>query len=267
MTTLVIGPLAFAGDRLALLATILFLLVAGAILAWRVDARLGSWAMTLVPLGLVAGRLGHVLVQPAGFIEEPLRILAISDGGFWLPAALAAAVAYTLYAFRAWRLRTWSLGALAATAFVWTVAWQLVATTEALAAPETSLALLDGETTTLSAFRGGPVVVNLWATWCPPCRREMPMLVKAAAERPDTAFVFANQGEGPGAIIQYLQRSGLVIPTLVLDQGFALARHYSVQGYPATLFLDADGVLQDIHFGEISRETLDAKLAKAGATP
>src|SRR5699024_2017551 len=70
--------------------------------------------------------------------------------------------------------------------------------------PELALEDLSGETVLLTAFHGRPVVLNLWATWCPPCRREMPLLADAQAARPDLHFVFANQAEGPGTIRQYL---------------------------------------------------------------
>lgn len=260
MTTLVIGPLAFGGDGLALLVALAFLLSCGSLMAYLVDDRLGTWAMAIVPVGLLAARLGHVVLHPSGYVSDPARILRLADGGLVAWLVPLAAIPFTFAYLKGWKLRRWSLGVLVATALVWSVAWQLVTATTAMASPEMSFATLNGQPRTIAAFRGKPVVLNLWATWCPPCRREMPMLVEAAAERADVTFVFANQGEGAGTVVGYLAKAGLDIPNLLLDQGIDLARHYSVQGYPATLFLYADGTLRTSHFGEISREALDAKI-------
>ncbi|WP_062233587.1 TlpA family protein disulfide reductase [Aureimonas sp. N4] len=265
MATLALGPFTFAGDRLALFLALVFLLVAGMILSLRVDDRLGTWAMSIVSIGIVAARLGHMAARPIGFVDDPVAVLRIADGGLMLSVGLAAVAAYTAYAMRGRRMRLWSFGTLSAVVLVWTVSWQLATATEAIAAPRTAYPILKGEAVRLDDFRGKPTVVNLWATWCPPCPREMPMLAKAAGERSDVNFVFANQGEGPDAIIRYLAQSGLDLPALLLDQGFEISRHYSVQGYPATLFLDAEGTVRTMHFGEIDRPTLDAKIHDAGS--
>jgi protein-disulfide isomerase-like protein with CxxC motif len=93
----------------------------------------------------------------------------------------------------------------------------------------------------------------------------MPMMATMAAESDDAVFVFANQGEGAHTVSQFMADAALSIDHVLLDQGFALARHYSVQGYPATLFLDASGTLRSLHFGEISREALAAGIDSAKA--
>ncbi|MBB4001542.1 TlpA disulfide reductase family protein [Aurantimonas endophytica] len=265
MTALTLGPLVFAGDRLAAIIGFVAFLAVAAILSRRVDDRLGNWSLAIVPIGLVAARLGHVALHWETFAPEPLRIFSIREGGFSLWAGLAAALLTTLYVFRDVRLRAWSIGALAGAFVVWNTAWQLVATTTALAAPAESFAMLDGAEQPLSDFAGKPVVINLWATWCPPCRREMPMMATMAAERDDAVFVFANQGESAHAVSQFMADAALSINHVLLDQGFALARHYSVAGYPATLFLDASGTLRSLHFGEISREALAAGIDSAKA--
>src|SRR3546814_7473677 len=64
---------------------------------------------------------------------------------------------------------------------------------------------------------GEPMVVNLWATWCPPCRREMPVLAKAQEERGDVTFVFVNQGESESEIRDYLRESHLQLSNVLLD--------------------------------------------------
>jgi thiol-disulfide isomerase/thioredoxin len=117
----------------------------------------------------------------------------------------------------------------------------------------------------LGDFAGKPIVVNLWASWCPPCRREMPLLAETAAARKDVTFLFVNQGESPQTIRSYLARENLTLSPVLLDQAMQLPRHYSAPGMPTTLFLRADGTLASIHMGEISPELLSAKIDRITA--
>ncbi|NDW06577.1 TlpA disulfide reductase family protein [Jiella pacifica] len=260
MTTLTLGPLVFAGERLAAVIAIVVFLVISATLSARLDARIGGWSMGALVVGVVAARIGHVLLNLPGFAADPWRIAMIWQGGFSLPAGLLAVVVYSLFQLRETHTRIGSLAALAAALIVWNVTFQLVATTTAIAAAPATLATLQGSEVKLADFKGRPVVVNLWATWCPPCRREMPALMRAAEKRTDTAFVLANQGEDASATVRFLGTAGLAADHVVLDQEMALARHYGVQGFPVTLFLDRRGILRTMHFGEISPEALNAAI-------
>lgn len=144
--------------------------------------------------------------------------------------------------------------------FVFTTLWQAA---EGPSAPRFTLARLDGSRAPAIADRAGrPAVVNLWASWCPPCRREMPLLAEAAAALPDVDFIFANQGEGAVAIQSYLDDENLELENVVLDPAHSLSRHYAAPGMPVTLFLGADGQVVTSHFGEISREALDVAIAR-----
>ncbi|ORE99199.1 TlpA disulfide reductase family protein [Aurantimonas sp. 22II-16-19i] len=260
MTALTLGPLVFAGERLAAVIAIVVFLAISAILSARLDARIGGWSMAALVVGVVAARIGHVLLHLPGFAADPWRIPMIWQGGFSLPAGLLAVVVYSFFRLRETHTRIGSLAALAAALIVWNVTFQLVATTTAIAAPPATMTTLQGSEVQLADFEGRPVVVNLWATWCPPCRREMPTLMQTAKERTDIAFVLANQGEGAGAITRFLGTAGLAADHVALDQEMALARHYGVQGFPVTLFLDRRGILQNMHFGEISPEALNAAI-------
>jgi thiol-disulfide isomerase/thioredoxin len=115
---------------------------------------------------------------------------------------------------------------------------------------------LAGERFNPSELEGQPVVINLWATWCPPCRREMPMMADVAANTDAAELVFVNQGEGQEIIQRYLTAENLELEHVVLDGLGEFGRHYEVPGLPATLFLKSDGTLQSVHMGEISREDL-----------
>ncbi|MGO4839168.1 TlpA family protein disulfide reductase, partial [Rhizobiaceae sp. 2RAB30] len=152
-----------------------------------------------------------------------------------------------------------SLVPIVAGLFVWHAADRLTAGTEAIPLPETTFRTLAGEELALTSRTGRPIVMNLWASWCPPCRREMPMMADIAASSPDVAFVFANQGENPGQVGAYLDRERLELPLILLDRLSELGGHYKAPGLPATLFIGSDGVLADVHIGEISREILIEK--------
>jgi thiol-disulfide isomerase/thioredoxin len=123
--------------------------------------------------------------------------------------------------------------------------------------PDLALRTLDGGNLHLRAT-GKPVVLNLWATWCPPCRREMPAMGAAQAANPDVAFVFVNQGEDAHEVRRYLEGERLALANVALDPARRVARASGVSGYPTTLFYDARGKLVARHMGELSK----AKLAE-----
>ena len=114
----------------------------------------------------------------------------------------------------------------------------------------------DGAPLALQHMRGQPLVVNLWATWCPPCRRELPMLVDAARRWHGVRIVLVDQRESAAQVRDYLRAAGLRPPLLGLDAQGALASRYRAPGLPTTLFFAADGSLQRMYVGELSAATL-----------
>lgn len=269
MSAVAIGPLMLAGDRLAVVAGMLvFLLLAGTF-ASRVDPRIGIWCGWALIVGLLVARMAHVALHWSSFAVEPLRAFAFWDGGFFWPAGVAAAMAVAWPLLAGARARLWAAGSLAAGVLV-AVSGLQFATVESIASPHVFLPVLDGGELALSEG-AGPTVVNLWASWCPPCRREMPMMAAVAATTTGVRFVFANQAEDRAAIREYLDEAGISLPIVLLDSNAVIAKHYGVPGLPATLFIGSDGVLADVHLGEISRAVFDAKLAMlegdGGAAP
>lgn len=262
-----IGPLVLAADRFAVvLAIFLFSIITG-ILGHRVDTVFHRWFWWVGIGGLVAARLGHVAIHWQSFAEEPWRIPAFWQGGFFWPAG-AAAVALTLVlVLTNVRQRLWALLALTLSVFVWNVTWQLTSSTNALPLPAGIYQSLAGAPVSLENGSGKPMVVNLWATWCPPCRREMPMMAKVSETSVDVDIVFANQGEGRERVAGYLAAENLVLRTVLLDPFSELSRHYGAVGLPMTLFIGADGILNHAHFGEISKEILQSNIARLISNP
>lgn len=101
---------------------------------------------------------------------------------------------------------------------------------------------LQGKTWTLADLRGRAVVLNFWATWCPPCRAEMPSLQQLAEiYGPEQLLVLAlNVGEGPRRITQYLQSSGLNL-TVLLDPQSEAAKAWGANVLPTTILIDSEG--------------------------
>jgi peroxiredoxin len=124
-------------------------------------------------------------------------------------------------------------------------------------APGFTLETLDGETVTLADFRGKVVVVNFWATWCLPCRTEMPALERAWNALQDNGLVIlaVNLQESPGHVSAFVKELGLTFPVL-LDRNGAAFDQYQVQLYPTTFFIGRDGIIQEVVFGGPMAETL-----------
>ncbi|RDI96714.1 TlpA family protein disulfide reductase [Meiothermus sp. QL-1] len=122
--------------------------------------------------------------------------------------------------------------------------------------PSFTLEARDGRRVNLTDYLGKPLVLNAWATWCGPCRREMPLLLRAAQSHPDHTFVFLNVSDGPVAVEAFEAELGLKIPNLLFDPQARLSEPLRLQGLPVTLFYDAQGRLLNRHLGEISEAEL-----------
>lgn len=129
--------------------------------------------------------------------------------------------------------------------------------------PAFSAPSLDGGTLTWQEFAGAPTVLAVWASWCPHCQAELPVLDAVAADFPDVrvATVVTAVGERPGpSPQQFVHREGLALPVAVDDATGTLARGLGVQAFPAIYLVGADGrVLGAIH-GEFGSNALRAAL-------
>lgn len=129
-------------------------------------------------------------------------------------------------------------------------------------APDFSLPQLNGELLSLSNFKGKPVIINFWASWCPPCRRELPALQAAYASYSDkTGFVAVNVKEEAGAVSAFATEMGLTFPVALDADGMVSDAAYEVRGLPTTLFVDARGVVAARHVGPLNEALIDSYLA------
>lgn len=123
-------------------------------------------------------------------------------------------------------------------------------------APPFTLESLGGEQISLSDYRGRPVLLTFWASWCVPCRKEAPVLRQALQERPGEFDVLGVAYEDLERDSRaFLEETGATWPSLV-DQGGKVARAYGVVGIPQTFFIDADGVVRDRVFGITTSDAL-----------
>ncbi|PSJ58944.1 TlpA disulfide reductase family protein [Pseudaminobacter soli (ex Li et al. 2025)] len=257
MNAFSIGPLMFSPDRFAAVLAIGTFLASAELLARNVDPRFSGWSWRAGLAFLIGARLGHVVRHFDSFGAEPMRALAVWQGGFLIPAGIAAALAITLiYLRRQPRLLIWTSVPVAAAAFTAMLVIQLTAGVPPTPLPSGTYHALDGSAVAPASLTGKPMVVNLWASWCPPCRREMPMMADIAAANDKAFFLFVNQGEEEATVRSYIEAEGLALGPVLLDGLGRFSRHYTTPGLPATLFVGADGRLRSIHMGEISREAV-----------
>ncbi len=128
-------------------------------------------------------------------------------------------------------------------------------------APEFTLTTLDGTSVSLNDLRGRIVLVNFWATWCVPCRTEMPAIeaVYQAHAGQDFAVLAVNAGEDERTVKQFVDEFHLTFPIL-LDRDQKTLQQYQVQALPTSLFIDRTGVIRATSLGGMNRASIEAEL-------
>jgi thiol-disulfide isomerase/thioredoxin len=129
--------------------------------------------------------------------------------------------------------------------------------------PDVTLPPLQGDGPPLElAGLSGPAVVNLWATWCAPCRRELPAFQDVSEQRTDVAFVGVDIGEDPAAAQAFLDDLGVTFPQYA-DEAAELTDALGTAALPVTLIVDDDGLVTTTHIGPLSVDELHAALEDA----
>ncbi len=131
-------------------------------------------------------------------------------------------------------------------------------------APDFALPTLDGKTVRLSDFKGKPVLVNFWATWCGPCRSEFPDFQKAAVDNAGTLVIIGINNtttDQKDQIPAFLDEFGVTYP-IVLDETGDTAKAYNILGLPTSIFIDRNGNVNEIFTGPINKAYIESKLSE-----
>ena len=131
-------------------------------------------------------------------------------------------------------------------------------------APDFELMTLDGDKITLSDIDGKSVMINFWATWCPPCRDELPLIEAFAKRYSDRFIVLAvNAGEDLADVDRFISQYEYAL-VFLLDPKNSVGTTYRVMGLPTSIFIDADGNWQATHIGQLDEPLMTAYLEKIG---
>jgi thiol-disulfide isomerase/thioredoxin len=131
-------------------------------------------------------------------------------------------------------------------------------------APDFQLDDLYGKTFSLKQFSGHPVLLNFWATWCGPCKEEMPLIVESyRIYQPDLVVLAVNEGETILDVTTFLADNPLPF-MILLDESQEVGDLYGVYAYPTTFFVDASGIVQAVEVGSMDSNTIDEDLLLVG---
>jgi thiol-disulfide isomerase/thioredoxin len=129
-------------------------------------------------------------------------------------------------------------------------------------APDFTLNTLDNRAVKLSQFRGKPVLINFWATWCPPCEAELPMLQQTYQANQDKLVILGvNMREDADTVAGRVDKAGLKYP-VVLDGNGDVTNRYQVRVFPTSLFIDKNGIVQRIILGPLTEDTIRSALER-----
>lgn len=269
MLTFTLGTFAIALNHLLLISALALATFVG----WRVAKRGGdnpeSALFSLFLIGMLAARIAFVALYWGHYRSDPWQIIDLRDGGFLAWPGVIVLLLVALY--RGWLRpglrRPLGFGVVSGVAFWLLATLSLNIYEQGTRLPDISLRNAAGETVKLSDYQGGPLVINLWATWCPPCRREMPVLENAQKQRPDVTFLFVNQAESMQSVATYLATQGLNLDNVLFDASGRLGQAVGSMALPTTLFYQPDGRLINSHLGELSQASLARAMERFEPTP
>lgn len=131
-------------------------------------------------------------------------------------------------------------------------------------APGFNLINLDGENLKLSDYLGTNVLINFWATWCPPCIEEMPAIERAyQLYQGEIVVIAVNISESEQTVRQFVEENGLTFEVMI-DKNGAIERLYRIRGYPTTFLINEKGIIEVRHEGYMSEDVLNGYLERVG---
>lgn len=258
-----IGPFSVPLNALLILIVVMLVLWMAGRHAKRSGIKTEGSVWLALVVGLVVARLGFVLGYVDAYLVKPLSILDLRDGGlnpWWGLAGIWLCTLLILHrrpAIIRPMLRSMSI---VSGVLLLTVALAALPTSANRPLPHIPLTALSGESVALPDFAGKPTVINLWASWCGPCRREMPMFAQAQTDNPDMHFIFLNQGEDAETVQRFLRENRLELDNVLLDRTAEMGHILGQRGLPVTLFFNAEGNMEDMRLGELSRGSLAQRM-------
>ncbi|MDC8829979.1 TlpA disulfide reductase family protein [Alteromonas gilva] len=264
-----IGPLGLAIDYALVWGALLLSLL---IVRWvtkqkRLRQATENTLLTLFVVALVGARAGFVWRMWDQYSTQIWSIFDIRDGGFLPHTGLVAAALILMVKIKnnplIYKPVITTIGLTALCIMPVYVGVNLYNQTERI--PALTLLDIQGEVVSLTSFDDKPVVINVWATWCPPCQREMPVLANAQQQYQDTHFIFINQAESAKQVQDFFSAQQLQLENVLLDKHGTVSKALGVAVLPTTLFYSADGKLLYRHVGGVSAASLDYALEQMAA--
>ncbi len=280
-----IGPLLVPTRPLAVILSLLLAVWVSKRLAGRFDLD-AQWSQRVAEgcawSGIIGARLGFVLMIWSAFRATPWTALYFWQPGYLPYSGLLLGTAYALW--RIWKRPVnerrsyvcvlgggYAVGAVLAVAVLGTMNMftgpQVLRSGDQV--PDFTLVNLSGDTVRFSDLAGRAVVLNFWATWCPPCRREMPLLdaIQKEYESRGLTVVGIDVGEDPDAVRRYVASIGVAYPIWVdapnrrtgIDSTQSIHGRFGGVGLPTTVFVDRGGIVQNRHLGELNRGFLQTQ--------
>ncbi|HUH57538.1 MAG TPA: TlpA disulfide reductase family protein [Pseudomonadales bacterium] len=253
-----LGPLAIPMDLALIYGAFFIAWLSGWLIGKKRGINPESALFSMLISAVIVARITFVGQYFEQYSNNLWQIIDIRDGGFLLLPGLIAAVLTGIY--KAWRQAPLRMP-LGIGVCIGLVIWGAsISVMSALQSsqqiPNITVRDIKGDSLSLEDLAGKPLVINLWATWCPPCRREMPVLAAAQQANPDIRFVFVNQGEGQELVEKFLTQQQLSLRNNLLDTGGRVGQAVGSLSLPTTLFYSADGLLKNNHLGELSHASL-----------
>ena len=266
MMSLTIGPFSLSWERLLIFLSLAVAFIVGALVTKKENISIDTSIIKIFLVAMLAARIGFVIRYWSEYQTSIWSMIDIRDGGFDGPTAIVVGtLVFIGLLSRKPQGRAALFKACMAGMLVWSLAKITLSVIEdrSQQLPSAIVHSLRGEPINLNQLEAGrPRVINLWATWCPPCRREMPVLAQAQQQMKDIGFVFVNQGDHAAVIELFLQQEELLLDNIMVDPMGVIGYQIGSRALPTTLFVNARGQLVGAHLGELSRATLKAKLEK-----
>ncbi|RTE87053.1 MULTISPECIES: TlpA disulfide reductase family protein [Gammaproteobacteria] len=262
-----IGPFGFSISHLIFFISVACTFLVGYLLTRKNKKPLSDYIFRVIAVTLIAARVGYVIQYWQQYQNEWWQILNVRDGGFNLIAGFSFGI--LMLAWESWKHKERSKQllvscVLGATCFFTShfvyQSWYF----NPPDMPAMTLQSYAGDSVLLTEqYLGNPTVFNLWASWCGPCVKEMPILEDAQNRQQDVAIVIVNQGENREAIQQFLNEQNLQFTHNLLDVRSQFSTQLDTYVLPTTLFFNSEGALVDSHIGELSPARLEQGMRRA----